>query len=239
MQQWDLDTFETRMRENDSWITPGMIYAYAAIRKGCGYINFTPSVNAELPALRELAQKTGAVVAGKDGKTGQTLYKTVLAPMFKARQLKVLGWYSTNILGNTDGAVLSSTDHRQSNAATKLAVLSNILGYEDIDHQVRIDYYRPRGDNNEAWDNVDFEGWLGHKMCMKINWIGSDSVLAAPLVIDLVRFAGYAARCGEKGMLTYLDMFFKSPYGDGRELSCDFFEQLDRLKQYVVRSSGR
>lgn len=233
LSNWDLTSFEREMRESNPQIAPSMIYAYAALHEGCGYVNFTPSVCAELPALIELAMKKGVPVAGKDGKTGQTLYKTVLASMFKARQLKVTGWYSTNILGNTDGEVLRHQQHGRTKLETKSIGLRQILGYDDFEHLVRIDYYPPRGDHKEAWDNIDFEGWAGQRMSMKINWIGCDSALAAPLLLDLARLVEYAARRGEKGILHHLAMFFKAPYGKHSEISHDFFTQLGRFDQYV------
>lgn len=231
--EWDLPTFKEKIQENDPHITPSMIYAFAALEKGCGFINFTPSICAELPALVELARKRAVPVAGKDGKTGQTLYKTVIGPMFKVRQLKINGWYSTNILGNSDGEILRSEKHGKSKLETKSSGLQQILGYNDFDQLVRIDYYPPRGDQKEAWDNIDFEGWMGEKMSMKINWIGSDSVLAAPLILDLARLIEYALIRGEKGVLHHLGMFFKSPYGKPSEVNHDFFVQWSRFKQYV------
>jgi myo-inositol-1-phosphate synthase len=230
---WDLSTFKNKIFENDSRLSPSMIYAYAALEKECSFINFTPSVGAELPALEELGIKKGVPVAGKDGKTGQTLYKTVLGPMFKARQLKINGWYSTNILGNSDGEILRSGEHGQSKLETKSSGLKQILGYDDFDQLVRIDYYPPRGDQKEAWDNIDFEGWMGEKMSMKINWIGSDSVLAAPLLLDLARLVEYARRRGERGILPHLGMFFKSPYGRSSEVNHDFCSQYSQFEQYV------
>jgi myo-inositol-1-phosphate synthase len=231
--EWDLSTFEEKIRENDSHITPTMIYTYAALEKGCGFINFTPSICAELPALVELAENRAVPVAGKDGKTGQTLYKTVVGPMFKARDLKVKGWYSTNILGNTDGEILRDEQHGKTKLETKASGLQQILGYNDFEHLVRIDYYGPRGDQKEAWDNIDFEGWMGEKMSMKINWIGSDSVLAAPLLLDLARLVEYAGQRGEKGFLPHLGMFFKFPYSQSSDVNHDFFVQYSCFHQYV------
>jgi myo-inositol-1-phosphate synthase len=231
--EWDLSTFEEKIQKNDSHITPTMIYTYAALEKGCGYINFTPSICAELPALVELAEKRAVPVAGKDGKTGQTLYKTVIGPMLKARNLKVKGWYSTNILGNTDGEILRDEQHVKTKLETKASGLQQILGYNDFDHLVRIDYYGPRGDQKEAWDNIDFEGWMGEKMSMKINWIGSDSVLAAPLLLDLARLVEYAGQRGENSFLPHLGMFFKSPYSQSSDVNHDFFVQYSCFQQYV------
>jgi len=153
--------------------------------------------------------------------------------MFKARDLQIKGWYSTNILGNKDGAILQDEEHGQSKVSTKQSVLPKILGYDDFDHLVRIDYYSPRGDRKEAWDNIDFEGWLGERMSMKINWIGADSILAAPLILDLARLTEYAARQGEKGDLSHLAVFFKSPQGE--YVAHDFFNQWVMFKRYICK----
>jgi myo-inositol-1-phosphate synthase len=159
----DADTFEKGLDTDSDVITPGMLYAYAAIVEGCPYVNFTPSLAADVPALKELAQRLGVPTAGKDGKTGQTLIKTVLAPAFRTRGLRVEGWYSTNILGNRDGQILDDPSSLASKLGTKGSVLDDILGYEVDDHVVRIDYYRPRGDAKEAWDNIDLVGFLGQR----------------------------------------------------------------------------
>lgn len=231
--QWDLPLFEKGIQNSDQRITSSMIYTYAALNSGCGFVNFTPSACAELPALQELADKKGVPVAGKDGKTGQTLYKTVLASMFKARELRIKGWYSTNILGNSDGAILRDELHGKSKMETKSSVLKNILEYDDFEHLVRIDYYSPRGDNKEAWDNIDFEGWLGIRMSMKINWIGCDSALAAPLVVDLARLVELALNRGEKGSLIHLGLFFKSPYNDGPAVKGGFYKEWSLFQEYI------
>ncbi|CQR73780.1 Myo-inositol-1-phosphate synthase [Sporomusa ovata DSM 2662] len=229
---WSLEELINAIEIDHPGISPSMIYTYAALNSGCSFINFTASTCAELPALRELAREKGVPIAGKDGKTGQTLYKTVLAPMFRARNLKLNGWYSTNILGNSDGAVLSDKIHANTKIESKRGVLRDILGY-DIEHIVRIDYYRPRGDNKEAWDSIDFEGWLGRSMSMKINWQGSDSALAAPLIVDLARLVEFSTFKGEVGELTYLSLFFKSPYGSKNEISHDFFKQQEVLVNHL------
>lgn len=206
-----LENFEKSLGENSAEISPAMLYAYAAIGEGIAYGNFTPSVAADIPALVEYAEKTGAPIAGKDGKTGQTFIKTVIAPGLKARALKVDGWFSTNILGNRDGLALTHPDSLKSKITTKGSVLDDILGYKVEDHLVDIRYYRPRGDNKEAWDNIDIIGFLGQPMQLKINFLCKDSILAAPLVIEIARLLDYAQRCGEKGVQSQLSTFFKLP----------------------------
>lgn len=206
-----LDNFEKALGENSSAISPAMLYAYAAIGEGIPYGNFTPSVAADIPAIVECAEKNGAPVAGKDGKTGQTFIKTVLAPGLKSRALKVDGWFSTNILGNRDGLALKHPDSLKSKVTTKGSVLDDILGYKVEDHLVDIRYYRPRGDNKEAWDNIDIIGFMGQPMQLKVNFLCKDSILAAPLVIEIARLLEYAKRCGESGVQTQLSVFFKLP----------------------------
>ncbi len=213
----DADTFEKGLDSDDPVITPGMIYTYAAIRENCPFVNFTPSLGPDVPALLELAAREGVPVAGKDGKTGQTFIKTVLAPAFRSRALTVEGWYSTNILGNRDGQILDDPSSLASKLDTKGSVLDSILGYDVEDHVVRIDYYRPRGDAKEAWDNIDLVGFMGQRMQMKIDFLCRDSILAAPLVLDLVRLMAEAQRRGEGGAQEQLGYFFKSPLTrDGR-----------------------
>jgi myo-inositol-1-phosphate synthase len=207
----DLDTFEKGLDLDEDVITPGMIYAYAAITEGCPFINFTPSQGPDVPALLELAARKNVPVAGKDGKTGQTMIKTVLAPALRSRALKVEGWYSTNILGNRDGQILDDPSSLASKLNTKGSVLDSILGYDVDDHIVRIDYYRPRGDAKEAWDNVDLIGFMGHRMQLKIDFLCRDSILAAPLVLELVRLVAEAHRRGEGGAQEQLGYFFKAP----------------------------
>ena len=206
-----VEAFERGLNEESSDISPAMLYAYAAIMEGIPYVNFTPSVAADAPALSELARREGVPVSGKDGKTGQTMIKTVLAPALRSRSLKVEGWFSTNILGNGDGHVLSDPDSLASKIDTKGSVLDDILGYEVPDHLVNINYYRPRGDSKEAWDNVDLIGFLGQKMQLKINFLCGDSVLAAPLVIELARLSDLANLRGDSGPQEQFGLFFKAP----------------------------
>ncbi len=213
-------------------IHEGMLYAYAAISEGCACINFTPSKTFDIPALVEFAVQQKVPLCGKDGKTGQTLYKTVLAPMLKQRALQVKGWYSTNILGNRDGEVLDHPEHRKTKIDSKRAVLSDILGYDDFDHQVHIHYYKPRGDEKEAWDNIDFEGWFEVPMQMKINWLGSDSILAAPLAADLVRWMVYLQQKEQFGVIQALSSYFKSPL---QVQTHDFFAQTQDLRTYIKK----
>ena len=206
-----LENFEKALGENSAEISPAMIYAYAAIGEGIPYGNFTPSVAADIPALVEYAENKGVPLAGKDGKTGQTFIKTVIAPGLKARALKVDGWFSTNILGNRDGFALQHPDSLKSKVTTKGSVLDDILGYVVEDHLVDIRYYRPRGDNKEAWDNIDIIGFMGQPMQLKINFLCKDSILAAPLVIEIARLLDYAQIRGEKGVQSQLSTFFKLP----------------------------
>jgi myo-inositol-1-phosphate synthase len=206
-----LADFEKALDVDSNDISPAMLYAYAAIAEGVPYGNFTPSVAADIPALIEFAEKQKVPVAGKDGKTGQTFIKTVLAPALKSRALTVKGWFSTNILGNRDGLVLSNEDSLASKVKTKSSALEDILGYEVQDHIVDIRYYRPRGDNKEAWDNIDITGFLGQPMQLKVNFLCRDSVLAAPLAIEIARCLDLAAQKGESGIQEQLSVFFKLP----------------------------
>jgi myo-inositol-1-phosphate synthase len=203
--------FERGLDASDEAISPAMLYAYAAIANGIPYANFTPSVAADVPALADLARKLNVPVAGKDGKTGQTMMKTVLAPAFRARALHVDGWFSTNILGNRDGLALNDRDSLQSKLNTKGCVLEQILGYPVEDHIVDIRYYRPRGDDKEAWDNIDVTGFLGQRMQVKVNFLCKDSILAAPLVIEIARVMDLARKRGEGGVQEQLSLFFKAP----------------------------
>jgi len=206
-----LANFEQALDDNSREIAPAMIYAYAAISEGAPYANFTPSVAADIPALVQFAEKTETPIAGKDGKTGQTMIKTALAPALKTRALKVAGWYSTNLLGNRDGLALSDPESLKSKVATKSSVLDDILGYTVEDHIVDIRFYRPRGDDKEAWDNIDVIGFLGQPMQLKINFLCKDSILAAPLVIEIARLLDLAKRRGEAGVQEALSIFFKLP----------------------------
>jgi myo-inositol-1-phosphate synthase len=205
------EAFEAGLDSDDRSITPAMVYAYAAIVEGAGYVNFTPSLAADVPALVELAERHGVPVAGKDGKTGQTMMKTVLAPAFRSRALTVEGWYSTNILGNRDGLALEDPDSLSSKLQTKGSVLDSILGYPVEDHVVRIDYYRPRGDQKEAWDAIDLIGFLGQRMQVKVDFQCRDSILAAPLAIELARLTDLAQQRGDIGVQTQFGWFFKAP----------------------------
>ena len=188
-----------------------MLYAYAAIKSGIPYANFTPSIAADVPALMSLAEERNVPVAGKDGKTGQTMMKTVIAPALKARSLHVDGWFSTNILGNRDGLALTDPNSLQSKLNTKGGVLDEILGYPVEDHLVDIRYYRPRGDDKEAWDNIDVTGFMGQKMQIKINFLCKDSILAAPLAIEIARVVGLASKREDGGAQEQLSHFFKAP----------------------------
>ncbi len=206
-----LVSFEQALDENSTEISPAMLYAYAAIAEQVPYGNFTPSVSLDVPALIEFAEKNKVPVAGKDGKTGQTMIKTAIAPAFRTRALKVEGWYSTNILGNRDGLALSNKDSLASKIKTKGSVLDDILGYKVEDHIVDIRYYRPRGDNKEAWDNIDVTGFLGQPMQIKINFLCKDSILAAPLAIEIARLLDLAKRRQNFGVQQQLSVFFKLP----------------------------
>ncbi len=203
--------FEHALDENSPDIPPAMLYAYAAIAEKIPFGNFTPSVSADTPAMIEFAEKQCVPLAGKDGKTGQTFIKTVIAPALRARALKVDGWYSTNILGNRDGLALSNEDSLASKIKTKSSVLDDILGYEVEDHIVDIRYYRPRKDNKEAWDNIDITGFLGQPMQIKVNFLCRDSILAAPLAIEIARCLDLAKQRGESGVQSQLSVFFKLP----------------------------
>ena len=205
------EAFERGLDSTDPAISPAMLYAYSAIAEGVPYGNFTPSLAADIPALTTMAERNNVPVAGKDGKTGQTFIKTVLAPAFKSRSLYVEGWFSTNILGNRDGLALDNPDSLQSKLNTKGSVLDDILGYPVEDHIVDIRYYRPRGDNKEAWDNIDLVGFLGQKMQIKVNFLCRDSILAAPLVIEIARVLDLARQRGRGGIQEQLGLFFKAP----------------------------
>lgn len=230
-----IDAFEAALDADSPLISPAMLYAYAAITAGWPYGNFTPSAAADVPALRALAMRHQVPVAGRDGKTGQTLMKTVIAPALRARALRVDGWYSTNILGNRDGEALREPDSLQSKLDTKGDVLSTMLGYDVEDHIVQIQYYRPRGDDKEAWDNIDVSGFLGHKMQLKVNFLCRDSVLAAPLVIDIARCLDLAASRGDAGPMEAFGLFFKAPLTrDGGPAVHHFFEQERAFEQWLA-----
>ncbi|HZL84947.1 MAG TPA: inositol-3-phosphate synthase [Candidatus Krumholzibacteria bacterium] len=233
-----LQAFEQGLRANDPGIAPSMIYAYAALRARIPFANGAPNLTVDIPALRDLARELHVPVAGKDFKTGQTLMKTILAPGLRARLLGLHGWYSTNILGNRDGEVLDDPDAFKSKEVSKLSVLDTILQpelhpelYGDIHHVVRINYYPPRGDNKEGWDNIDIFGWLGYKMQIKINFLCRDSILAAPIVLDLALFMDLAGRAGMSGVQEWLSFYFKSPMtAPGLYPEHDLFVQKTKLK---------
>ncbi|MEX0856002.1 MAG: inositol-3-phosphate synthase [Gemmatimonadota bacterium] len=233
-----VEAFEAAMKANDPSIAPSMIYAYAAIMEGVPYANGAPNLSADFPALEALAEERGVPLAGKDFKTGQTLMKTILAPGFKARMLGIDGWFSTNILGNRDGAVLDDPDSFKTKEESKLGVLEHILQpelypdlYGKLYHKVRINYYPPRGDNKEGWDNIDITGWMGYPMQIKVDFLCRDSILAAPIVLDLALFLDLAGRSGMKGIQEWLSFYFKSPQtAPGLYPEHDLFIQHKKLK---------
>ena len=233
-----VESFERGLRNNDPAIAPSMIYAYAAMKSGIPYANGAPNLSADIPALMRLAKDRNVPICGKDFKTGQTLMKTILAPGLKSRLIGLSGWFSTNILGNRDGEVLDDPDAFKTKEESKLSVLEHILQpklypdlYSNYTHKVRINYYPPRGDNKEGWDNIDIFGWLGYPMQIKIDFLCRDSILAAPLVLDLVLFLDLAQRCGMSGIQEWLSFYFKSPMC-APELypEHDLFIQLMKLK---------
>jgi len=241
-----LAAFEAGLVNNDPAISPSQIYAYAAISEGLPYANAAPNLSAEVPALRELAATTGSPICGNDMKTGQTLIKTVIAPGLKARMIGVAGWYSTNILGNRDGEVLDDPESFKSKEESKKGALDYIFQphlypdlYKDISHVVRINYYPPRGDNKEGWDNIDIFGWLGYPMQLKINFLCRDSILAAPIVLDVALFLDLAKRTGMKGIQEWLSFYFKSPmHAPEIYPEHDLFIQLMKLKNTLRHMQG-
>ncbi len=241
-----IEAFEKAMEENDDSIAPSMLYAYAAIMEGVPYCNGAPNLSADFPALLDLANARGIPVSGKDFKTGQTWLKTVLAPGIKARMLGLEGWYSTNILGNRDGEVLDDPASFKTKEESKLSVLHNILQpelypelYEGFSHVVRINYYPPRGDNKEGWDNIDIVGWLGYPMQIKVNFLCRDSILAAPIVLDLALFSDFAHRAGMKGIQEWLSFYYKSPQtAPGLQAEHDLFIQQTKLKNTLRHLMG-
>ncbi len=232
------ESFEAGLRNNDPDIAPSQIYAYAALRCGVPYANGAPNLTTDTPALLDMARELNIPICGKDFKTGQTFMKTLLAPGFKARMLGISGWFSTNILGNRDGEVLEDPGSFKTKEETKLSVLDQILQpklypelYENLYHAVRINYYPPRGDSKEGWDNIDIFGWLGYPMQIKIDFLCRDSILAAPLVLDLVLFMDLAQRCGMRGIQEWLSFYFKAPmHAPGLYPEHDVFIQLMKLK---------
>ncbi len=229
----DLKAFEAALDANDPVITPAMRYFYVANKLHAPYCNFTPTLT-NVPALAAHATEMGNPFAGMDGKTGQTLLKTALAPMFRVRRLMIDGWYSTNVLGNSDGMVLESPGSNKTKVMSKAAVLDSIVGYHVENHQVHIHYYKPRGDAKEAWDNIDIIGFAGVPMQIKVNFLCQDSALAAPLVINLVRLLDVAKLKGERGIQRQLSMFFKSPFhAPGETPVHDLFKQERLLLDWV------
>ena len=239
-------SFERGLDENDEAIPSSMVYAYAAIREGIPFANAAPNLTADIPAMLELAARTKAPLAGNDMKTGQTLIKTIIAPGLKARLLGVRGWYSTNILGNRDGEVLDDPESFKSKEVTKLGVIDHILQpqiypdlYGNISHVVRINYYPPRGDNKEGWDNIDIFGWLGYPMQLKINFLCRDSILAAPIVLDVALFLDLAQRAGMSGIQEWLSFYFKAPmHAPGLYPEHDLFIQMMKLKNTLRYMKG-
>jgi len=233
-----LDAFEQGLRDNDLRIAPSMIYAYAALKLGIPFANGAPNLTVDIPALIELARLTNTPIAGKDFKTGQTLMKTILAPGLAARSLGVNGWFSDNILGNRDGLVLDDPDNFKTKEVSKLGVLEDIFKpelnaelYGDMYHKIRINYYPPHGDNKESWDNIDIFGWLGYKMQIKINFLCRDSILAAPIVLDLALFIDLAKRANLSGIQEWLGFYLKSPQTiPGVPPENDIFKQLMKLQ---------
>jgi myo-inositol-1-phosphate synthase len=243
---FSVEKFEEALDASDPAISPSMVYAYAAIMEGVPYANGAPSLAVDIPALTQLANEKGVPIAGKDFKTGQTFMKTIIAPGLKARMLGLEGWYSTNILGNRDGEVLDDAGSLKSKEVSKLSVLGSILQpdlypelYGDVTHLVKINYYPPRGDAKEGWDNIDIFGWLGYPMQIKINFLARDSILAAPIVLDLALFLDLAQRAGMGGIQEWLSFYFKSPmvlpelYPEH-----DLFIQLMKLKNTLRAMRG-
>ena len=241
-----VDSFETGLKSNDENIAPSQIYAYASIMSGVPFANGAPNLALDIPCMVELAKSRGVPVAGKDFKTGQTLMKTLLAPGLKARMLGLRGWFSTNILGNRDGEVLDDPDNFKTKEVSKLGVLDTILQpdsypelYGDIDHVVRINYYPPRGDNKEGWDNIDIFGWLGYPMQIKVDFLCRDSILAAPIVLDLALFLDLASRADQSGVQEWLSFYLKAPQASsdaGPEH--DIFIQQTKLKNTLREWMG-
>ena len=241
-----LEAFEKGLEASDDNIPSSMIYAYAAIKEGIPYANAAPNLSADVPALIQLAQQTGSPMCGKDLKTGQTLIKTIIAPGLKARLIGVEGWYSTNILGNRDGEVLDDPESFKTKEESKKSVLDYIMQpnlypelYANLCHVVRINYYPPRGDNKEGWDNIDIFGWLGYKMQLKINFLCRDSILAAPIVLDSALFLDLAKRAGMRGIQEWLSFYYKSPmHAAGLYPEHDLFIQLMKLKNTLRYLQG-
>lgn len=239
----DLSRFEAEMKNPDTkLVAPSMCYAYAAMKEGAPFINGAPALTVDFPAMWQLADETGTPICGKDYKSGQTMMKTVLAPAFHARMLGLAGWFSTNILGNRDGEVLDDPASFKTKEVSKLSVIDSILEpekypdlYGDIYHKVRINYYPPRNDNKEAWDNIDIFGWMGYPMQIKVNFLCRDSILAAPLALDLVLLSDLAKRCGFKGIQKWLSFYFKSPMHELDEVPVHSLFEQDRMFRDKLR----
>ncbi len=241
-----IEQFEKAMERNDDAIAPSMLYAYAAVMEGVPFANGAPNLCVDTPALLQLARDRGVPISGKDFKTGQTWLKTVIAPALKARMLGLAGWYSTNILGNRDGEVLDDPQSFKTKEESKLSVLHTILQpelypqlYKDFSHVVRINYYPPRGDNKEGWDNIDIVGWMNYPMQIKVNFLCRDSILAAPIVLDLALFSDFAGRAGMKGIQEWLSFYYKSPMAaPGLQPEHDLFIQQTKLKNTLRHIMG-
>ncbi|HJP62579.1 MAG TPA: inositol-3-phosphate synthase [Mucilaginibacter sp.] len=241
-----LVAFERALIDDDKRISPSMIYAYSALKLGIPFANGAPNLTVDIPAMIELAKLTETPIAGKDFKTGQTLMKTILAPGLAARSLGVKGWFSTNILGNRDGLVLDDPDNFKTKEVSKLGVLEDIFKpeenaelYGDLYHKIRIDYYPPHGDNKESWDNIDIFGWLGYKMQIKINFLCRDSILAAPIALDLALFSDLAKRAQMSGIQEWLSFYLKSPQtAPGLAPENDIFKQLMKLQNTLRHMMG-
>jgi myo-inositol-1-phosphate synthase len=241
-----LAAFEEGLRRDDPTISPSQLYAYAALTTGVPFANGAPNLSVDFPAMVELAVREGVPICGKDFKTGQTLMKTILAPGLKTRSLGIHGWFSTNILGNRDGEVLDAPENFRTKEVSKLGVLETILQpevnpelYGDLYHKVRIEYYPPRGDDKEGWDNIDIFGWLGYKMQIKVDFLCKDSILAAPLVLDLALFLDLASRAGKSGIQEWLSFYFKSPQtAPGLYPEHDIFIQQKKLKNTLRHWMG-
>ena len=242
-----LAAFEAAMKANDTErVAPSMCYAYAAMRESCPFVMGAPNLCIDIPAMWELADEERVPITGKDFKSGQTMMKTVLAPAFFTRQLGVTGWFSTNILGNRDGVVLDAPENFETKRRSKMSAVENILDsdiypdlYSDIYHKVRINYYPPRGDEKESWDNIDIFGWMGYPMTIKVNFLCRDSILAAPLVLDLILFSDVALRAGEYGIQEFMSFYCKAPmHKDGEKPVHDLFKQFAMLKNKIRELAG-
>ena len=243
---FDLGSFEQGLKDSNPKISPSQVYAYACLKMGVPFANGAPNLSVDIPAMTQLAAQEGVPIAGKDFKTGQTLIKTMVAPGLKARMLGIKGWFSTNILGNRDGEVLDDPDSFRSKEVSKLGVLEHILQpdvypslYGDLYHKVRINYYPPKGDDKEGWDHIDIFGWLGYPMQIKVDFLCKDSILAAPIVLDLALFMDLAARAGKSGVQEWLSFYFKSPQtATGLYPENDLFIQLTKLKNNLRHMMG-